>query len=68
MKVRANHWLKHGGTWHKGGDVFDINPAEAAELRGMIEIAEAPVLTTEPEAPQEQPKRRGRRTKAEAAE
>lgn len=43
MKVRAKHWLKHSGTWYRGGQEFEAADAEIASLDGMIEIAEAPV-------------------------
>ena len=49
MKVKAKNWLKHNGTWYKGGDVFEIATVEVDELREMIEMAETPVLTAEPE-------------------
>lgn len=72
MKVKAKHWLKHDGVWYKGGDEFEVSEIEAEALKGMIEITEAPVHA-EPEKPQEvttteQPKRRGRKPKAETAE
>lgn len=70
MKVKAKNWLKHNGTWYRGGDMFEIATVEVDELQGMIEMAETPVLTAEPEEtgeiPEDQPKRRGRKPKAES--
>ena len=69
MKVKAKHWLKHNGVWYKGGDTFEIPTTDAKELEGMVELDETPVF--EPvveEKPVEQPKRRGRKAKAETAE
>lgn len=72
MKVKAKNWLKHNGTWYRGGDVFEIATVEVDELQKMIEMAETPVLTAEPEEaveiPEDQPKRRGRKPKAESFE
>lgn len=72
MKVKAKNWLKHNGTWYRGGDMFEIATVEMDELQGMIEMAETPVLTAEPEEageiPEDQPKRRGRKPKAESFE
>lgn len=74
MKVRAKHWLKHNGLWHHGGEEFEVEDAELRELRGMVEIAETSGITAEPERTEpervepEQPKRRGRKPKAEAAQ
>lgn len=65
MKVRAKHCLKYNGTWHQGGEEFEISTTEAFSLNNMIEIAETPVLEPEAEKPaEEQPKRKGRKPKA----
>jgi len=67
MKVRAKHWLKYDGVWHKGGETFEIPTTDAKELEGMIEIAETPVLEpelkVEAEETAEAPKKRGRKPK-----
>ena len=69
MRVRAKHWLKHDGIWHQGGDEFEIPAADAKQLEGMIEIADAMDSVSEPEdqaeEKAEQPqKKRGRKPKA----
>lgn len=81
MKVRAKHWLNFDGTWHRCGEVFDLPAAEAERLRGSVEWLEAKPAATlfdaaetadsvsaaEPEAVQEEPKKR-RRTSKKTAE
>lgn len=78
MKLKAKHWIKYQGEWHKAGDVFHIHENDAEEMKAYGEvIAEAEDKTDEApdEAPeeaqeetQEEPVRRGRRRKIEMTE
>lgn len=65
MKAKAKHWVNYNGVWHGAGDVFDIDPAYADEMRQYAEIIgdEPPVNDAEPAA--EEPAKRGRKRKAE---
>lgn len=62
MKAKAKHWIKYNGVWHGAGEAFEIDSADAEEMKRMCEVtedAEQPV--TEPE----EPVRRGRKRKTE---
>lgn len=69
MKLKANHWIKYQGEWHKAGDVFTIHKGDAEEMKPHGEIIEEAEDGDEtPEETQEEPVRRTRRRKAEATE
>ena len=74
MKLKAKHWIKYQGEWHKAGDVFRINEGDVEEMKAYGEvIVEAEDKTEEapdeaPEDAQEEPVRRGRRRKIETTE
>lgn len=72
MKVRAKHWINYNGTWHKGGEEFEIDDSEILDGVEFVEAAQeeqqaATPVEPEPEfqseifPPEEEaPKRRGR--------
>ena len=72
MKLKANHWIKYQGEWHRAGEVFTIYKGDAEEMKAHGEIireeedetGETPEGTSEDA--QEEPVRRARRRKAEA--
>lgn len=78
MKLKAKHWIKYQGEWHKAGDVFRINEGDVEEMKAYGEViaeAEDKADETPDEAPeeaqeetQEEPVRRGRRRKIETTE
>lgn len=69
MKVKAKHWVKYGGQWHRAGEVFDIEPADAGQMKLYAEMTEPdkePDEAPEPEhSGTEEPAKRGRKRKAE---
>ena len=56
MKIKAEHWINHNGTWYKPGQEYETEAQPAA-------MTAEPEPATEPE--KEQKPRRGRKTKAE---
>lgn len=60
MKAIARHWVKYGGAWRQTGETFEINKADAEEMRKF-----ADVIPDEAQE-QEQTVRRGRKRKTEA--
>lgn len=78
MKLKAKHWIKYQGEWHKAGDVFHINEGDVDEMKAYGEViaeAEDKAKEAPDEAPeeaqeetQEEPVRRGRRRKIEMTE
>ena len=70
MRVRAKHWLNHGGIWHQGGDEFEVSAAEAEQMKDMVTIVDASYRVPEPEAKAEEktetPKKRGGRPRKTA--
>lgn len=62
MKAKAKHWIKYNGKWHGAGEAFEIEDADAEEMKRtceVIEDAEKPVTETE------EPVKRTRKRKAE---
>ena len=78
MKLKAKHWIKYQGEWHKAGDVFRINEGDVEEMKAYGEVIveaedkteEAPDEAQEEtqEETQEEHVRRGRRRKIEMTE
>lgn len=63
MKAKAKHWVNYGGQWHPAGEVFDIDPADAGEVRLYADVEEP---EEEPEAEHpgtEEPAKRVRKRK-----
>lgn len=50
IKVKAKHWINADGTWHKAGEIFEIESIEGIE-KGVEVIAE-PESADEPEKPE----------------
>ena len=69
MIVRANYWINYNGSWHKGGEIFEIEDADQdalAEHVTMIgEFVSDVFPPNEPEIEKPQAKKRGRPKKAE---
>ena len=69
ISVRAKHWLNYNGTWHKGGDIFEINPDDKDAVAEYVTvIGEFVSDVFPPEKPKEEkpaPKKRGRPKKSE---
>lgn len=63
MKVQARHWVNYNGVWHKCGEAFEINDADAADILGyVVEIrGESKQENSEAQAPA----KRGRKRKSE---
>ena len=40
MKLKAKHWIKYQGEWHKAGDVFRINEGDVEEMKAYGEVIE----------------------------
>lgn len=60
MKAKAANWIKYNGEWHKPGEAFEIDNADAEEMKRIAEVIEdAPV------AEPEEPAKRGRKRKEE---
>lgn len=64
MQAKARHWVNYNGVWHGKDEVFDIEPADAAEMKHFADLTE-----TEPKPetvePAPEPVKRGRRRKTE---
>ena len=47
MRVRAKCWINHNGTWHKGGEEFEIEDTEILDgveiVKAEIAVESAPV-------------------------
>lgn len=56
MKVKAEHWINHNGTWHRPGEEYETDEADQ-EASDDVHVQEAPGA--------EQPAKRGRRKKTE---
>ncbi len=69
MKVKAKHWLNYNGTWHKGGETFEVDDFDTvkdhAEKVGEAKEEVKEQYVSEIFPPEEQPKRRGRPKKTE---
>ena len=72
MKAVAKHWVNYNGDWHPAGEAFDIDPADAEEMKQYAEILpeeaapEEPKETAHDERAVEEPaQRRGRKRKTE---
>lgn len=68
MKAIAKHWVNYNGVWYMTGAEFEINDADAAEMKQYAKLIcndEQPVNETNSDEPKE-PAKRGRKRKAEA--
>ena len=68
MKVKAKHWVKYDGLWHRAGEVFDISLTEVDRMSADVDLAEPLDRDAEPDiaevpAVEEKPSRRGGRPK-----
>lgn len=64
MKVKAKHWVKYHGQWHKAGEVFTVDEADAPEMAQYAEM-----ISEEPDMPEHaEPAKRGRKRKTETEE
>lgn len=65
MKAKAKHWVNYNGVWHMTGEEFQIDNADAAEMKLYADLVEE----NEPEKceTQEQAKR-GRKRKTDPEE
>lgn len=69
LKVRANHWINYNGSWHPGGEIFEIEDKDKDAVSEYVTVIGAfvsdifPPEASEPEEPK--PKRRGRPKKTD---
>lgn len=61
MKAIAKYWVNYNGAWHPQGDIFEIDAADAEEMKQHVELVEE-----EPHETDEAPVKRGRKRKTEA--
>lgn len=57
MKVKAKHNINHNGIWYIGGQEFEVNPDEMAEISDYVSVVER----VSEIFPPDEPKRRGRK-------
>ena len=65
MRAKAKHWVNYNGTWHMHGETFEIDKADAEEMKLYAELID------DDEQPADEPKepaKRGRKRKAETEE
>ena len=71
MRATAKHWVNYNGTWHMQGETFEIDKADAEEMKLYAELIddydEQPVNEPTADEPKE-PAKRGRKRKAETEE
>ena len=68
MKVKAKHWVKYHGQWHKAGEVFTVDDADAQDMAAFAETVSAEPEEHEETAERPEPAKRGRKRKAESEE
>ena len=69
MKAIAKHWVNYNGTWHPAGEAFDIESADAEQMKEYAQILPEEAEPDEPAqsapAADEPAAKRGRKRKNE---
>ena len=68
MKVKAKHWVKYHGQWHKAGEVFTVDEADAQDMAAFAETVSDEPEEQDETAERPEPAKRGRKRKAETEE
>lgn len=65
MKAKAKHWINYNGVWRVAGEEFEIDKADAEEMKQYADVTDDELPEHAQEAEQPEPVKRGRKRKTD---